>query len=152
MRAWCRNSDVVLALENSGVRKKVTRAIKQEQFQGDPILSKILFPEESLVPAIFPFQCTRGFYAVAFALQVKKRLGLRNPMQCIGFGRNGHEGCPDWGYGEETLLWIDMWKNGTELTHLEWADFVEDQMAGLRKSKNVDALKTLNELRHTQWP
>ena len=142
MRDWCRNSDVVLALENSGVRKKVTRAIKQEQFQGDPILSKILFPEESLVPAIFPFQCTRGFYAVAFALQAKKRLGLRNPVQCIGFGRRGHEGCPHWkichNHHEEMLLWLDMWKSGNHLIHLEWDEFREELLASVHPKTFID--------------
>ena len=24
------------------------------------------------------------------------------------------------------MLWIDMWKNGTELVHLEWEDFAEE--------------------------
>ena len=82
----------------------------------------------------------RGFYAMAFALQAKKRLGLNSPVRCIGFGRIGHEPYLDWrvkhNHNDEMLLWIDMWKDGTELTHLEWANFGEDRMAGLRKSKN----------------
>ena len=27
------------------------------------------------------------------------------------------------------MLWIDMWKNGTELVHLEWEDFAEEILA-----------------------
>ena len=132
---------------NSSVREAITDAIKQQQIKGDAILFKIFLPEESLLPAIFPFPCTRGFYAVAFALQAKRRLGLNSPVQCIGFGRNGREGCPDWEIGhhhdEETLLLIALWKVGTEFTHLEWADFGEDRMAGLRKSKKRRCLEDL---------
>ena len=126
---------MVLALENSRVRKKITDAIKQQQNRRDAILSKILFLDESLLPAIFPFRCTCGFYAVAFALQAKKRLGLHNPVQCIGFARKGHEGRPDWGirhrHDEEIQLWIDMWKAGTELVHLEWEEFREELLASV---------------------
>ena len=136
---WCRNSKVVLVLENSKARGPITDAIKQQQFKGDAILSKICLPEESLLPTIFPVNCTRGFYAIAFALQAKKRLGLNSPVRCIGYCCNGHEPYPDWlgkhNHNDEMLLWIDMWKDGTELTHLEWADFGEERMAGLRKSK-----------------
>ena len=75
------------------------------------------------------------FNAVAFALQAKNRLGLYNPVQCIGFARKGHEGRPDWGIGhrhdEEIQLWIDMWKTGTELVHLEWEEFREELLASV---------------------
>ena len=130
---WCRDSKVVLALENSKARKPITEAIKKQQLTGDAIMSKICLPEEDLLPRIFKIDCTRGFYAIAFALQAKKRLELKKPVRCVGFGRKGHEGSPGWhighGHNQELLLWIDMWKNGTELVHLEWADFAEEIMA-----------------------
>ena len=63
-------------------------------------------------------------------------------MRCIGFGRKGHEGFPDrpigHGHNEEMLLWIDMWKNGTELVHLEWADFAEEILATVYPKTFID--------------
>ena len=29
------------------------------------------------------------------------------------------------------MLWIDMWKNGAELAHLEWEDFAEEITAAV---------------------
>ena len=56
---WCgKNSKVVLALENSKARGPITDAIKQQQLNGDAILSKICLPEESILPTIFPVDCT----------------------------------------------------------------------------------------------
>ena len=99
---------MVLVLENSSVREAITDAIKQQQLNGDAILSKIYLPEESLMPTTCPVDCTRGFYAMAFALQAKQRLGLNSPVRCIGFGRKGHEGYPGWrvkhNHNDEMLL------------------------------------------------
>ena len=71
---------------------------------------------------------------MAFALQAK-RLGLCNPVQCIAFGRKGHEGCSNWeiydNHYEEMLLWLDMWKSGNHLVHLEWDEFREELLASV---------------------
>ena len=142
LRVWCKNSEMVLALENSGVRKKITNAIIEEKSKGDPIISKILLPKDSLLERIFEVDCTRGFYAIAFALQAKKRLSLRRPVRCIGYGRKGHEGCPHWpighGHDEEMLLWIDMWREGSELSHLEWDTCAEELLGALKKKKFIE--------------
>lgn len=85
---------------------------------------------------------TRGFYAIAFALQAKNRQGLKNPVRCIGFGRQGHEGLPAWSVGHdhnsEMELWDEMWTTGTMLEHLEWADFADDIMAIVSLKKFFD--------------
>ena len=72
---------------------------------------------------------------MALALQAAKTQGLNKPVQCIGFGRKGHEGHLHWGVGhnhdEEILLWLDMWKAGTELVHLEWGEYREELLASV---------------------
>ena len=87
MYEWCRHAKVVLALENTESRQLIAAAINKQQLTGDPIMSKICLPEENLLPRLFNVDCTRGFYAIAFALQGKKKLGLKKPVRCIGFGR-----------------------------------------------------------------
>ena len=135
MYDWRRHAKVVLALENTDDRKQISEAIKAEQLAGDPIVSKICLPAENLLPRIFKVDSTRGFYAIAFALQAKRNLGLKKPVQCIGFGRKGHEGCPSWnihhGHYHEMMLWMDMWKDGAELVHLEWPDCAEELTAAV---------------------
>ena len=63
-------------------------------------------------------------------------------MRCIGFGRKGHEGFPDWrighGHQEEMLLWIDMWRTGSELSHLEWDNCAEELLGTLQKKKFIE--------------
>ena len=109
---WCRESKVVLALEITKARQTITSATEESNYRTDPILSKICLPSEDFLPKIFARDCTRGFYAIAFALQAKQRLLLSEAVRCIGFGRKGHEGVPQWrvghGHHEEMLLWIEM--------------------------------------------
>ena len=63
-------------------------------------------------------------------------------MRCIGYGRKGHEGCPHWpighGHDEEMLLWIDMWREGSELSHLEWDTCAEELLGALKKKKFIE--------------
>ena len=126
---------MVLALENTHDRILISKAIKAQQLTDDPIMSKICLPAETLLPRIFKVDSTRGFYAIAFALQAKRKLRLNKPVQCIGFGRKGHEGCPSWnthhGHYQEMMMWIDMWKDGAELAHLEWPDCAEELTAAV---------------------
>ena len=79
--------------------KKISKAIVEERGRSpgaNPILAKILWPKDAELELIFAIDCTRGFYAVAFALQAMTRLQLTNPVSCIGFGRSGHENYPYW--------------------------------------------------------
>ena len=55
--------------------------IKKKQLTGDAIMSKICLLAEDLPPWIFKIDCTRGFYAIAFAWQAKRRLGVKK-KQC----------------------------------------------------------------------
>ena len=132
---WCRHAKVVLALENTDDRKQISEAIKAEQLAGDPIMSKICLPAARLLPSIFEVAGIRGFDAIAFAAQAKRKLRLSKPMRCIGVGRHGHEGCPRWdihhGHYQDMMLWIDMWKDSTELAHLEWPDCAEELTAAV---------------------
>ena len=92
MYGWRRHAKVVLALGNTDDRKQISEAIKAEQLAGDPVMSKICLPAENLLPRIFKYDSTRGVYAIAFAVQAKRNLGLTQPVQGIGVGRQGHEG------------------------------------------------------------
>ena len=119
---WCPESKVVLALEN-------TKAI----------LAKIFWPKDAERELIFAIDCTRGFYAVAFALQAMTRLQLTNPVSCIGFGRSGHENYPYWriqhDHEQEKVILFDMFTEQTKLVHLEWEDSSEEILASLKPKK-----------------
>ena len=133
LREWCKETDIALALEDSAAKDPITAAINEQKLLGDAILSKIYVAEDSAIEKLCRPDCTRGFYAMAFSLQAKYRLKLKNPVRCIGFGRQGHEGNPNWKVGfdhdQEMLLWVDMWKSGAVVQHLEWAESEEEIMA-----------------------
>ena len=93
MYDWCKHAKMVLALENTEVRKQITETINnKQQLTGDAIMSNICLPEENLLPRIFKVDCTRGFYAIAFALQAKKRLGLNNQCDALALAVKGMKG------------------------------------------------------------
>ena len=145
LRDWCRETDIALALEDSAAKDPITAAINEQQLLGDAILSKIYVAEDSAIEKLCRPDCTRGFYAMAFSLQAKYRLKLKNPVRCIGFGRQGHEGNPNWKVGfdhdQEMLLWVDMWKSGAVVQHLEWAESEEEIMAIGSLKRNCICLK-----------
>ena len=139
---WCPESKVVLALENTNAREKISKAIVEERGRSpgaNPILAKILWPKDAELELIFAIDCTRGFYAVAFALQAMTRLQLTNPVSCIGFGRSGHENYPYWrihhDHEQEKVILFDMFKEQTKLVHLEWEDSSEEILASLKPKK-----------------
>ena len=142
LREWCQETDIALALENSGAKDPIIAAINEQKRLGDAVISKIHVAEDSALKKLCKPDSTRGFYAIAFALQAKNRLGLNNPVRCIGFGRQGHEGLPAWGvghdHGREMELWDEMWRTGTMLEHLEWADYAEEIMAIVSPKKFFD--------------
>ncbi len=125
-----KESSIVLARENTNARGPVTQAVKAEIQAGDVFFSKIHFLKEDLAKTVFVNDCTRGFYALAFALQARRRLRIDQPVKCIGFGRRGHHNNPkQWihhQHSEEMLLFCDMWKIGGELVHLEWAEHSQE--------------------------
>ena len=90
LRDWCPESSIVLALENTKMRGQITQAVKDAIIDGDQLFKKIKFIKEDLAKAVFAIDCTRGFYAIAFALQARRRLSPGQPVKCIGFGRRGH--------------------------------------------------------------
>ena len=98
-----------------------------------------MWPKDAELELIFAIDCTRGFYAVAFALQAMTRLQLTNPVSCIGFGRSGHEGHPNWkilhDHEQEKVILFDMFKEQTKLVHLEWEDNSEEILASLKPKK-----------------
>ena len=139
---WCPESKVVLALENSDAREPIVEAIVEERGRSpgaNPILAKIFWPKDAALELIFAIDCTRGFYAVAFALQAMTRLQLTNPVSCIGFGRSGHENYPYWrihhDHEQEKVILFDMFTEQTKLVHLEWEDSSEEILASLKPNK-----------------
>jgi hypothetical protein len=132
LRDWCRESPLVLALENSSAKQPIYDAVKASK---DLFFSKFCLPEEKVLARLFATDCTRGFYAIAFALQAKRRLGLKQAVKCIGFGGRGHHDDAKvrifHGHDEEMLLWADMWKMGTDLVHLEWDLLGNDLLASM---------------------
>ena len=124
----------MLPLENTKARHPISQAIiEQRAAANDCVLNKICLPNEEPLKQVTSVDCTRGFYAIAFALQARNRRGVTSPVRCIGFGRRGHEGDTTWQIGhnhdEEMRLWVEMWKHGTDLSHLEWDDFSEEILA-----------------------
>ena len=143
---WCPESKVVLALENTKAREQIIKAIVEERGQSpgaNPILDKILWPKDAELELLFAIDCTRGFYAVAFALQAMTRLQLTNPVSCIGFGRSGHEGHPNWkilhDHEQEKVILFDMFKEQTKLVHLEWEDSSEEILASLTQAEEISS-------------
>ena len=145
LREWCRDTDIALAIENSPATDPIAAAIKEQQLLGDAILSKIYVAKDSTRKRLCSPDSTRGFYAIAFSLQASKRKKLKNPVRCVGFGRQGHEGHPDWqilhDHDQEMLLWVDMWKSGAVVQHLEWAESEEEIMAIGSLKRNCICLK-----------
>ena len=133
LRDWCPESSIVLALENTKARVKITQAVKDAIMDGNELFKKINFIKEDLAKVVFAVDCTRGFYAIAFALQARRRLSPGQPVKCIGFGRRGHHNNPkqliQHQHSEELLLFVDLWKSGDELLHLEWADHSKELIA-----------------------
>ena len=128
LRGWIAPAtSVVCALENSKGRALLQAAILQRAEVGDLTMQKIAFASEQSLSRLFEPDSTRGFYALAFALQARARLDLGSPVFCLGFGRRGHEGAPEWPMGhnhaDELILWIDLWKSGESVQHLEWDEF-----------------------------
>ena len=130
LRDWCKESSIVLGMENTKAREPVTQAVKAAIQTGDVFFEKIKFLKEDMVTTVFVIDCTRGFYALAFALQARRRLSVDQPVKCIGFGRRGHHNNPkQWihhQHNEEMLLFCNMWKIGGELAHLEWAEYSQE--------------------------
>ena len=89
---WRRHAKVVLALENTESRKPITEANNKQQLTGDPIVSKICLPAENLLPRLFNVDCTRGFYAITFALQAKRKLGLTSQRDALALVVKGMKG------------------------------------------------------------
>jgi hypothetical protein len=138
LRDWCKESSIVLAMENTKARGDVTQAVKAELLSGDAFFEKIHFLKEDMVKTVFVSDCTRGFYALAFALQARRRLKIDQPVKCIGFGRRGHHNnSKQWihhGHSEEMLLFCDMWRNAVDLVHLEWAEYSQELIAHVSRT------------------
>ena len=145
LRDWCKESSIVLAMENTKARGPVTQAVKAAIQAGDVFFSKIQFLKEDLAKTVFVNDCTRGFYALAFALQARRRLRIHQPVKCIGFGRRGHHNnAKQWihhGHSEEMLLFCDMWRIGGELVHLEWAEHSQELIAHVSKTHLLASIR-----------
>ena len=141
---------VVCALENSSDRVRLQRAIEDRAGAGDETMRKIVCANVGCLRRLFEPDSTRGFYALAFALQARARLGLRFPVECIGFGRRGHEGNPEWpihhGHRDELIELIELWKRGDRLWHLEWGRFKVEIVASVPLRRYFRAVPRMREL------
>ena len=155
LREWiAAPTRVVCALENSKARALLQGAILKCARVGDSTMQKIAFASEQSLSRLFEPDSTRGFYALAFALQARARLDLGSPVFCLGFGRRGHEGAPEWPMGhnhaDELILWIDLWKRGESVQHLEWDEFSRELMASAFSRRYFRAVPRMRLLSHEQ--
>ena len=151
LRKWCSESEMVLALENTKARLEIQRAVenllKMERGPPDECFNKFHFVPEKYTEgwnSVFRIDCTRGFYAIAFALQVNRRLEMGTPVKCVGFGRAGHHDNKSHRihhqHSEELLLYADLWRRGDKLMHLEWAESSQELLEHISKVKFMEAI------------
>ena len=116
LEAWGRQAEASFALENSANAEIIYKELEQKK-------SRILLPSISFREKLFKVDCTRGFYALALALQAKCALGLTNPIRVVGFGGAGHHydanHCIYHNVWAEFAIFDELWQKGTETEHLE---------------------------------
>ena len=119
LEAWGRQAGTSFALENSECADAMYTELEQKK-------SPIVLLSASFREKLFRVDCTRGFYALAFALQAKRLLNL-SPVRVVGFGGPGHHYNPDHpiyhNVRAEHAIFKEIWEEGAQAEHLEYERF-----------------------------
>jgi len=115
LEAWGRQSKRSFGIENAAHTAECYQMARRSR-------SRISVPSNKFHQILTSVDSTRGFYGMAFALQMKMMLNLAKPVLVVGFGGVGHHFDPkvriNHNHDAEMKLFEEIWRT-SDCRHLE---------------------------------